>query len=135
MDLVVNHTSDEHAWFTESRSNKTNPKRDWYIWRPAKYNEAGERVPPNNWRSIFQGRTTIIWTFKSIAHGMTGSAWEWDEDTQEYYLHLFLDKQPDLNWENPEVRKAVFDMMKFWLDRGCDGFRVCRRASHRTIKC
>jgi hypothetical protein len=108
MDLVVNHTSDEHAWFRESRSSKSSPKRDWYMWRPAKYDEHGNRMPPNNWRSIFQG-----------------SAWEWDEGSQEYYLHLFLDKQPDLNWENPAVRRAVFDMMKFWLERGCDGFRVC----------
>lgn len=107
MDLVVNHTSDEHAWFTESRSSKTNPKRDWYIWRPAKYDANGNRQPPNNWRSSFQG-----------------SAWEWDEVTQEYYLHIFLSKQPDLNWENAEVRVAVFEMMRFWLDRGCDGFRM-----------
>ncbi|GJE99983.1 glycoside hydrolase family 13 protein [Phanerochaete sordida] len=107
MDLVVNHTSDEHAWFKESRSSKTNPKRDWYIWRPPRYDEHGNRLPPNNWESIFQG-----------------SAWEYDEATDEYYLHLFVKEQPDLNWENPDVREAVYRMMRFWLDRGCDGFRM-----------
>ena len=80
LDLVVNHTSDQHEWFKESRSSKSNPKRDWYIWRPAKYNDQGHRVPPNNWRAMF-----------------TGSAWTWDEHTQEYYLHLFASEQPDLN--------------------------------------
>lgn len=107
MDLVVNHTSDQHAWFKESRSSKTNPKRDWYIWRPPRYDEDGNRIPPNNWESIFQG-----------------SAWEWDEATGEYYLHLFVKEQPDLNWENPDVREAVYKTMRFWLDRGCDGFRM-----------
>ena len=97
MDLVVNHTSDEHPWFVESRSSKDNPKRDWYWWR--------ER--PNNWRSAF-----------------SGSAWDLDEATGEYYLHLFSRKQPDLNWENPEVREAVYSMMRWWLDRGVDGFRM-----------
>ncbi|KIY53979.1 glycoside hydrolase family 13 protein [Fistulina hepatica ATCC 64428] len=107
MDLVVNHTSDEHEWFVESRSSKDNPKRDWYIWRPPKYDAAGNRQPPNNWRSVFQG-----------------SAWKFDETTGEYYLHLFVEQQPDLNWENPAVRDAVWDLMKFWLNRGCDGFRM-----------
>ncbi|KAL5504797.1 hypothetical protein ACEPAH_7460 [Sanghuangporus vaninii] len=107
MDLVVNHTSDEHEWFKESRSSRTNPKRSWYIWRPPKYDEQGNRRPPNNWKSIFQG-----------------SAWEWDENTQEYYLHLYVPGQPDLNWENSEVRNAVWDLMCFWLDRGIDGFRM-----------
>ncbi|KAI5120424.1 hypothetical protein M0805_006924 [Coniferiporia weirii] len=107
MDLVVNHTSDQHEWFKESRSSKTNPKRDWYIWRPAKYDEHGNRHPPNNWKSQFQG-----------------SAWEWDEETQEYYLHIYVVGQPDLNWENPDVRNAVWDVMRFWLDRGADGFRM-----------
>ncbi|KAH8548168.1 glycoside hydrolase superfamily [Umbelopsis sp. PMI_123] len=107
-DLVVNHTSDQHAWFKESRSSKTNPKRDWYYWRPAKYDEQGNRMPPCNWRSCFGG-----------------SAWTWDETTQEYYLNLFTPEQPDLNWENEEVRKAVYDnAMRFWLDLGVDGFRV-----------
>ncbi|KAF7791180.1 hypothetical protein EIP86_002191 [Pleurotus ostreatoroseus] len=107
MDLVVNHTSDQHAWFRESRSSKTNPKRDWYIWRPPRYDAEGRRMPPNNWKGNFQG-----------------SAWEYDKATEEYYLHLFVTEQPDLNWENPEVREAVWGTMRFWLDRGCDGFRV-----------
>ena len=109
LDLVINHTSDQHAWFKESRASKESPKRDWYIWRPAKYTPSGERLPPNNWRSNFGG----------------GSAWEWDELTQEYYLHLFATEQPDLNWENAETRKAIYaSSMEFWLDRGVDGFRV-----------
>jgi len=97
MDLVVNHTSDEHPWFVESRSNRDNPKRDWYWWRK----------DPTNWRSFFSGPT-----------------WELDEATGEYYLHLFSRKQPDLNWENPEVRQAIYSMMRWWLDRGVDGFRM-----------
>ncbi|KAG5651663.1 hypothetical protein H0H81_007886 [Sphagnurus paluster] len=114
MDLVVNHTSDEvgsavpfHEWFVQSRSSKDNPKRDWYIWRPPRFDAEGRRQPPNNWRSVFQG-----------------SAWEYDEGTEEYYLHLYVAKQPDLNWENPAVRDAVWDLMRFWIDRGCDGFRM-----------
>ncbi|KAE8406901.1 glycoside hydrolase superfamily [Aspergillus pseudonomiae] len=108
LDLVVNHTSHEHKWFKESRSSKSNPKRDWYIWKPPKYDASGARKPPNNWRSIFGG-----------------SAWEWDEQTQEYYLHLFCTEQPDLNWENAETRRAVYDSaMEFWLQKGVDGFRV-----------
>ncbi|WP_176560909.1 glycoside hydrolase family 13 protein [Mycobacterium neglectum] len=102
MDLVVNHTSDEHPWFVESRSSRHNPKRDWYIWR-----DALGGAEPNNWGSFF-----------------SGSAWEWDEATDQYYLHLFDRKQPDLNWDNPEVRKAVQDIMVWWLDRGVDGFRM-----------
>jgi oligo-1,6-glucosidase len=98
MDLVVNHTSDEHPWFAESRAAKDSPKRDWYWWRPE---------PANDWRSYF-----------------SGSVWERDEATGEYYLHLFSRKQPDLNWENPEVRRAVYAMMNWWLDRGVDGFRM-----------
>jgi oligo-1,6-glucosidase len=97
MDLVVNHTSDEHPWFVESRSSRESPKRDWYFWREE----------PNDWRSMF-----------------SGPAWELDEATGEYYLHLFTRKQPDLNWENPEVRRAVYSMMNWWLDRGVDGFRM-----------
>ncbi|GAA4727835.1 alpha-glucosidase [Pedococcus ginsenosidimutans] len=109
MDLVVNHTSDEHPWFVESRSSKDNPKRDWYWWRPAREgHEAGTPgAEPNNWESFFSGPT-----------------WELDEATGEYYLHLFSRKQPDLNWENPEVREAVYAMMRWWLDRGIDGFRM-----------
>ncbi|WP_044895036.1 glycoside hydrolase family 13 protein [Bacillus alveayuensis] len=102
MDLVVNHTSDEHPWFIESRKSKDNPYRDYYIWRPGK-----DGKEPNNWESCF-----------------SGSAWEYDETTGEYYLHLFSKKQPDLNWENPKLRKEVYDMMKFWLDKGIDGFRM-----------
>jgi oligo-1,6-glucosidase len=109
MDLVVNHSSDEHAWFQESRSSTDNPKRDWYWWRPAREGmEAGTPgAEPNNWGSVFGG-----------------PAWEFDQKTGEYYLHLFSTKQPDLNWENPEVREAVYDMMRWWLDRGVDGFRM-----------
>ncbi|CAG7920301.1 unnamed protein product [Penicillium olsonii] len=107
MDLVVNHTSDQHAWFKESRSSKSNPKRDWYIWRDPKYDEEGNRKEPNNWRSIFGG-----------------SAWAFDEPTGQYYLALFLPSQPDLNWESPAMREATHDDMRFWLDRGVDGFRI-----------
>ncbi|KQL35906.1 alpha-glucosidase [Psychrobacillus sp. FJAT-21963] len=102
LDLVINHTSDEHPWFIESRSSKDNPKRDWYIWRDGKEDEA-----PNNWESIF-----------------SGSAWEYDLLTKQYYLHLFAIKQPDLNWENREVREELFNMVNWWLDKGIDGFRV-----------
>ncbi|KAI7263800.1 alpha-glucosidase [Hortaea werneckii] len=108
VDLVVNHTSSEHAWFKASRSSKNDPKRDWYIWRPAKYDEDGRRMPPNNWRSMF-----------------CGSAWTWDEPTEEYYLHLFASEQPDVNWESPAARQAVYESaMEFWLRRGVDGFRI-----------
>jgi oligo-1,6-glucosidase len=102
MDLVVNHTSDEHRWFQESRKSKDNPYRDYYIWHPGK-----EGAEPNNWRSHF-----------------SGSAWGYDETTDEYYLHLFTKKQPDLNWENPKVREEVYKMMEWWLDKGIDGFRM-----------
>ena len=102
MDLVVNHTSDEHPWFIESRSSLDNPYRDFYIWRKGKNGS-----PPNNWGSVFGG-----------------SAWEYDEKTEEYYLHLFSKKQPDLNWENPRVREEIYKMMKWWLDKGIDGFRM-----------
>jgi len=109
MDLVVNHTSDEHPWFGESRSSADNPKRDWYWWRPARAGmAAGEPgAEPTNWASFF-----------------SGSTWELDASSGEYYLHLFSRKQPDLNWENPDVRHAVHDMMRWWLDRGVDGFRM-----------
>jgi len=102
IDLVINHTSDEHPWFIEARESKDSPKRDWYIWRKGKDNEE-----PNNWESIFKG-----------------SAWEKCEKTDEYYLHLFSKKQPDLNWENEEMRKEIYNMMNWWLDKGIDGFRV-----------
>ncbi|KAL6869042.1 hypothetical protein ACO1O0_000365 [Amphichorda felina] len=107
LDLVVNHTSDQHEWFKESRKSKDNPFRDWYIWKPPRYDAQGNRQPPNNWDGHFQG-----------------SAWEYDEATDEYYLHLFAKEQPDLNWENPAVRAKVHEIMRFWLDRGCDGFRM-----------
>ncbi|UTR07253.1 alpha-glucosidase [Alkalihalobacillus sp. LMS6] len=103
IDLVINHTSDEHEWFVESRSSKENEKRDWYIWRDAK--EDGSE--PNNWASIFNG-----------------PAWEWDEATQQYYMHIFSTKQPDVNWENPDVRAALYETMNWWMDKGIDGFRV-----------
>lgn len=102
MDLVVNHTSDEHQWFIESKSSKENPFRDYYIWKDGK-----EGNPPNNWGSFF-----------------SGSAWKYDGATEQYFLHLFSAKQPDLNWENRKVRAEVYDMMKFWLDKGIDGFRM-----------
>ncbi|WP_149177360.1 alpha-glucosidase [Bacillus sp. SH5-2] len=102
MDLVVNHTSDEHNWFIESRKSKDNKYRDYYIWRPGK-----DGKEPNNWGAAF-----------------SGSAWQYDELTDEYYLHLFSKKQPDLNWDNEEVRQDVYEMMKFWLEKGIDGFRM-----------
>ena len=102
MDLVLNHTSDEHPWFIESRSSKDNPKRDWYIWKDPK-----DGKEPNNWESIF-----------------SGSTWEYDEKTGQYYLHVFSRRQPDLNWENPEVRTALYEMVNWWLDKGVDGFRI-----------
>jgi oligo-1,6-glucosidase len=109
LDLVVNHTSDEHPWFTESRSSRDNPKRDWYWWRdPRPGTVPGTPgAEPANWESFF-----------------SGPAWTWDEKTGQYYLHLFSAKQPDLNWENPAVRQAVYAMMRWWLDRGVDGFRM-----------
>jgi oligo-1,6-glucosidase len=109
MDLVVNHTSDEHPWFVASRSSREDPRRDWYWWRPPRAGMAAgdPGAEPTNWRSAF-----------------SGPAWELDEPTGEYYLHLFSRKQPDLNWENPEVRRAVYRMMRWWLDRGVDGFRM-----------
>ena len=102
MDLVVNHTSDEHQWFIESKNSKDNPYRDYYIWK-----DGSKGNPPNNWGSFFGG-----------------SAWKYDETTGQYYLHLFSQKQPDLNWENEKVRVEVYDLMRFWLDKGIDGFRM-----------
>lgn len=102
MDLVVNHTSDEHPWFVEARASRNSTKRDYYIWREGK-----DGKEPNNWQSFF-----------------TPSAWEYDGNTGEYYLHLFSVKQPDLNWENPVLRGEIYDMMRFWLDKGIDGFRM-----------
>jgi oligo-1,6-glucosidase len=102
MDLVVNHSSDEHKWFVESKKSKDNPYRDYYIWRDAK-----DGKEPNNWTSFF-----------------SGSAWEFDEETDQYFLHIFSKKQPDLNWENKNMRNDIYSMMKFWLDKGIDGFRM-----------
>jgi len=102
IDLVVNHTSDEHPWFIESAASLDNPKRDWYTWREGK-----NGAEPNNWESIFNG-----------------SAWKYNAVTEQYFLHLFSEKQPDLNWENPEVRSAIYAMMRWWLDKGIDGFRI-----------
>jgi alpha-glucosidase len=111
LDFVPNHTSDQHPWFLESKSSRTNPKRNWYLWRDAlppgdDWHPAPERYP-NNWQSNFGG-----------------PAWTWDETTQQFYLHSFLAQQPDLNWRNPEVRAAMYAAMRFWLDRGVDGFRM-----------
>ncbi len=103
LDLVPNHTSDQHPWFLESRSSRDNPKRDWYLW----HDPAPDGGPPNNWLSVFGG-----------------SGWEWDEKTGQYYYHAFLKEQPDLNWRDPEVQQAMLDVMRFWLDKGVDGFRV-----------
>ena len=103
IDLVPNHTSDQHEWFIESRKSRDNPKRDWYVWMDPK--EDGS--PPNNWLSVFGG-----------------PAWEWDESTDQYYLHSFLKEQPDLNWRNIEVKNAIFDVVRFWLECGVDGFRI-----------
>jgi oligo-1,6-glucosidase len=109
MDLVVNHTSDEHPWFIESRSSRDNPRRDWYWWRDPRPGTipGTPGTEPTNWESHFSGPT-----------------WTWDDRTSQYYLHIFSPKQPDLNWENPEVRQAIYAMMRWWLDRGVDGFRM-----------
>ncbi|KAI0908109.1 glycoside hydrolase family 13 protein [Ustulina deusta] len=113
VDLVVNHTSNQHQWFQESRSSKDNPKRDWYIWRKPRQSAGSEgeglREPPNNWAQIL---------------GEANSAWTYDSVTDEYYLSIFTSGQPDLNWENPEVRAAVWDVMHFWFKRGAAGFRL-----------
>ncbi|MDI6873914.1 alpha-amylase family glycosyl hydrolase [Candidatus Solincola sp.] len=103
LDMVLNHTSEEHPWFVESRSSRDNPKRDWYIWRDGR----APGKPPNRWRAVVEG-----------------SAWEWDERTGQYYYHAFLSQQPDLNWRNPEVKEEMFRVCRYWLDRGVDGFRL-----------
>src|SRR5215213_9952591 len=103
LDFVPSHTSSEHPWFVESRSSRDNPKRDWYLWADAK----PDGSPPTNWLSHFGG-----------------SGWERDDATGQYYFHGFLKEQPDLNWRNPQVRRAMYDVLRFWLDRGVDGFRV-----------
>src|SRR5512133_1974541 len=103
MDLVLNHSSDQHPWFLESRRSKESEYRDWYIWRDPK----GNKQPPNNWQSIFGGK-----------------AWEYDEATGQYYYHMFVKEQPDLNWRNEEVRKEMISVFTFWAERGVDGFRL-----------
>src|SRR6185312_12642978 len=109
VDLVPNHSSDEHKWFHQSRQSREDPYSDWYIWRdPKGHDKQGKPIPPNNWVEHFSG----------------GSAWEWEPSRQQFYLHLFDVKQPDLNWANEEVREAIKSVMRFWLDKGVDGFRV-----------
>ena len=103
VDLVPNHTSDRHPWFVESRASRGNPRRDWYVWR----DPGADGGPPNNWQAVFGG-----------------AAWEWDPLTRQFYLHSFLAEQPDLNWRHPPVRQAMYEVMRFWLDRGVDGFRL-----------
>ena len=103
LDFVPNHSSDQHPWFLESRASRNNPKRDWFLWR----DPASGGGPPNNWISDFGG-----------------PAWTWDKATGQYYYHAFLKEQPDLNWRNPQLRRAMYDVLRFWLDRGVDGFRV-----------
>jgi alpha-glucosidase len=110
IDYVINHTSDQHEWFIESRSSRDNPKRDWYVWRDGRDGE-----PPNNWVSVF-----------------SGPSWSYDETTAQWYRHTYLSEQPDLNWRNPEVVDAMFDVARFWLDMGVDGFRV--DAAHQMMK-
>src|SRR3954447_27041676 len=105
VDWVANHSSDRHPWFEESRSGRANPRRDWYVWRDGR----AEGVPPNNWLTAWR---------------QPGPAWAWDERTAQWYLHSFLAEQPDLNWDNPEVEAAMFDVLRFWLDRGAGGFRL-----------
>ncbi len=113
LDLVLNHTSDQHPWFAESRSSRDNPKRDWYMWRPPSASPhflmkmGGVRGAPNNWRSVFGG-----------------GGWEYDQTTGEYYFHMFVKEQPDVNWRNPQMRQAQLDVVRFWLGRGADGFRL-----------
>jgi alpha-glucosidase len=109
VDLVPNHTSDQHEWFRQSKQSREDPYSDWYIWHdPKGHDEEGEPIVPNNWINLFTG----------------GTVWEWEPARQQFYMHTFDVRQPDLNWENPEVREAIKDVMRFWLDRGVDGFRV-----------
>ncbi len=113
VDFVPNHTSDQHPWFAESRSSRTNPRRDWYVWA----DPAADGGPPNNWPSTFAS---------------AGAAWTYDAPTGQYYLHSYTAAQPDLNWRNPQVRAAMHDVLRFWLDRGVDGVRI--DAIHRLGK-
>jgi alpha-glucosidase len=129
MDMVLNHTSHLHPWFVESSSSRDNPKRDWYVWHDGRGRGAGNAAeaagispagprpsPPNNWLSIFGGK-----------------AWEWDKKTESYYLHSFATEQPDLNWHNPDLKKAALGEVAYWLDRGIDGFRF--DVVNSTVKC
>src|SRR6185312_11717059 len=104
LDYVPNHSSDRHPWFLESRASKDSPRRDWYIWREPKQPDGG---PPNNWLSSFGG-----------------SGWEYDSQTAQYYYHAYLKEQPDLNWRNPDLQQAMYDVLRFWFARGVDGFRI-----------
>lgn len=120
----------QHQWFKQSRSSKDNEFRDWYIWKKPRYTAAGVRQPPNNWGSYFGGSYPFLdylplaFSFFIANNPVKGSAWEYDEKTDEYYLHLFATEQPDLNWENPEVRSAVHRIMRYWLGKGANGFRM-----------
>src|SRR5690606_39468257 len=114
LDFVPNHTSDQHPWFLASRSSRNNPMRDWYIWKDPK--EDGS--PPNNWLSVFGG-----------------SGWEWDEKTGQYYYHGFLKEQPDLNWRNKEVQEAMFNVMRFWLDKGRSEEHTSELQSRENLVC
>src|SRR5678815_2175768 len=156
LDYVPNHTSDQHPWFLDSRSSRDSAKRDWYIWRNPKPGGG----PPNNWLSNFGGGAWE-WDEKTEQYyyhaflkeqpdrnwrnpkpgggppnnwlsNFGGGAWEWDEKTEQYYYHAFLKEQPDLNWRNPEVQQAMLDVLRFWLDRGVDGFRV--DVMHHLVK-
>ena len=108
VDFVPNHVSSDHPWFVEARSNPSSDKRDWFLWADPDVGEDGERRPPTNWTASFTEE----------------SAWEWDEASGQYYLHLFLPEQPDVNWQNPQLEEAMHDVLRFWLDRGVDGFRM-----------
>ncbi|HEY4972961.1 MAG TPA: alpha-amylase family glycosyl hydrolase, partial [Steroidobacteraceae bacterium] len=107
LDMVLNHTSDQHPWFKASASSRTDPRHDWYIWNDGRQDGSGRSAPPNNWVSLFGG-----------------SAWQWNDAIGQFYYHQFYKQQPDLNWRNPQVEQAMFDSMRFWLDRGVAGFRL-----------
>ena len=127
IDFVPNHTSDRHPWFLQSRQSRSNPKRDWYVWADPK----SDGSPPNNWLSMLGGSSAKPGTMWKAEEEWVprppvpaGSSWEWDATTRQYYLHSFLKQQPDLNWRNPAVQAAMFDVLRFWLERGVDGFRI-----------
>src|SRR5688572_5347972 len=129
VDIVPNHTSDQHPWFQESSSSRVGPKSDWYVWHDPLFDADGNRVPPNNWTSVFstpQLRKQNPTGIKVPGSNNTPavSAWEWNDTRQQYYLRDFAAEQPNLNWHNPAVREAIKNVMRTWLDRGVDGFRV-----------